>query len=157
MSQNLSEEMYAVSIKAAKLTESVFKEAILNALKQKEFKMSGKHRVTSLLKNSTDDKPLQSIEVNDQNIKSFEQSARKFGVNYALKKEKVSGTYLVFFNAKDTEQVYKAFSDYAKTHIANQKDKPSVIKQIEGIKKEKAMEKTPELERSKQKDRGMQL
>ena len=157
MAQNLSEDMYAVSIKAAKLTESVFKEAILNALKQKEFRPSGKHRVSTLLKNANDGKALQSIEVTDQNIKSFEQSARKFNINYALKKEKISGTYLVFFNAKDTEQVYKAFSHYAKTHMSQEKDKPSVIKQIESIKKEKAIEKTPELERSKQKDRGMQL
>lgn len=154
MAKNISEDMVAIAIKGAKITENVFKEAMLQALKQKEFKNTGKHRVNTLLK---DGSSLQSIEVNEQNIKSFEQSARKFDINYALKKEPVSGTYLVFFKGKDTEQVYKAFSDYAKNHIQQEKEKPSVVKQIEGIKKEQELTRHPELERSKQKDRGMQL
>lgn len=154
MAKDISEDMVAIAIKGAKITENVFKSAMVQALKQKEFRNTGKHRVNTLLK---DGSSLQSIEINEQNIKSFEQSARKFDINYALKKERVSGTYLVFFKGKDIEQVYNAFSDYAKNHIQQEKDKPSVIKQIEGIKKEQALTKQPELERNKQKDRGMQL
>ena len=39
---------------------------------------------------------VKNIEVTDKNIKSFERVARKYGVDYALKKDMESGKYLVF-------------------------------------------------------------
>ena len=39
---------------------------------------------------------VQNIEITDRNIKSFEHIARKYGVDYALKKDPSEGKYLVF-------------------------------------------------------------
>lgn len=39
---------------------------------------------------------VQNIEITDKNIKSFEHVARKYGVDFALKKDTASGKYLVF-------------------------------------------------------------
>jgi chemotaxis receptor (MCP) glutamine deamidase CheD len=64
-----------------------------------------------------------NIEITDGNIKSFERVARKYGVNYALKKD-VSGEhprYLVFFKAKDTDALTAAFKEYAAKEIKREK------------------------------------
>ena len=59
---------------------------------------------------------VQNIEITDRNIKSFEHIARKYGVDYALKKDPSEGKYLVFFKAKDTDALNAAFAEYtAKT------------------------------------------
>ena len=52
---------------------------------------------------------LSNIKITDENIKSFDRVARKYGMDYSLKKEVGADPpkYLVFFKAKDVEDVYK--------------------------------------------------
>lgn len=49
------------------------------------------------------DVQLTNIEVTDQNIRSFDRVARKYNIDYALKKDKSNNPprYLVFFKARD--------------------------------------------------------
>ena len=53
----------------------------------------GKQTVKQLVKQGAG---VQNIEITDKNIKSFEQVARKYGVDFALKKDPANGKYLVF-------------------------------------------------------------
>ena len=48
-----------------------------------------------------------SIEVTDGNIKSFERVARKYNVDFAVKKDKTTEPpkYLVFFKGRDADAV----------------------------------------------------
>lgn len=57
---------------------------------------------------------LDSIEVSDRNIGDFLKTARKYDIDYALKKDKCTEppTYHVFFSAAKTEDFKKAFSEY---------------------------------------------
>ena len=50
-----------------------------------------------------------SIEISDKNIKSFESIARKYGVDFAVKKDSTEKppTYLVFFKGRDTDALYR--------------------------------------------------
>ena len=43
---------------------------------------------------------VQNIEITEKNIKSFERVARKYGVDFALKKDPAQGKYLVFFKGR---------------------------------------------------------
>ena len=77
---------------------------------------------------------VKNIEVTDKNIKSFERVARKYGVDYALKKDMESGKYLVFFKARDEDALNAAFSEYAAKTIKRDKSRPSIAKQLEHFK-----------------------
>ena len=57
---------------------------------------------------------LDSIEVSDKNIGDFLKTARKYDVDFALKRNKSTQppTYHVFFSAARTEDFKRAFSEY---------------------------------------------
>lgn len=157
MAQETPEELLTIIIKATRLTKDTFVSAVKDAIRRKNSAVKeGKQSVDSLVK---DGSSLQNIEITEQNIKSFEQSARRFKVRYALKKDSVSGKYFVFFKGKDTEQVYKAFNHYAKKHTL-ENDKPPLDKRIEQVREQhQDRDKNRDRERVKerQKDRGMQI
>lgn len=68
----------------------------------------------SQLENKSNGK-LDSIEVNNSNIGDFLNTARKYDVDFALKKDKSTNppTYHVFFSAGRSDNFQKAFSEYA--------------------------------------------
>lgn len=157
MTQTVEEDTLAVVVKASKMTKDVFLEAVQNVLKEmKSHKsVSGKQSLNQLIK---DGSTLQNIEVTEKNIKSFEQSARAFGIDYALKKlpDKNNPTYVVFFKGKNAEQVQRAFKDYAYKCTHN-RDKPSVQKEIDELNKAQSLDKNRQRTRENIKERGMQL
>lgn len=53
-----------------------------------------------------------SIEISDPSIRDFDRIARKYGVDYAVKKDRGASPpkYLVFFKARDTDALNAAFS-----------------------------------------------
>lgn len=77
---------------------------------------------------------VQSIEVTNKNIKSFERVARKYGVDFALKKDPAEGKYFVFFKARDADAINAAFSEYANKSIKRKRDKPSLHAELEHFK-----------------------
>ena len=77
----------------------------------------GKQTVKQLVRQGAG---VQNIEITDKNIKSFEHIARKYGVDYALKKDPGEGKYLVFFKAKET--------------LKRDKSKPSLLSRLTHFK-----------------------
>ena len=59
-----------------------------------------------------------SIEVTDNNIKSFERVARKYNVDFAVKKDKTVAPpkYMVFFKGKDADVITQAFKEFVKVN-----------------------------------------
>lgn len=95
---------------------------------------------------------VQNIEITDKNIKSFEHVARKYGVDYALKKDPGEGKYLVFFKAKDTDAFDAAFAEYtAKSLHRGGRDKPSLLAQLSHFKE---VVKQMAQERARDKEKG---
>lgn len=92
----------------------------------------GKQTVKQLVKQG---QGVQNIEITDKNIKSFEHTAKKYGVDFALKKDTANGRYLVFFKARDTDTLNAAFAEYtAKTMQRKAPEKPSVLRQLSHFK-----------------------
>lgn len=101
-----------LSVKAEKITSDILKSAmqeLLNGTVKKKGRMS-----YSQLENKTNGK-LDNIEVNDNNIGDFLNTARKYDVDFALKRDKSTSppTYHVFFSASKSDNFQKAFSEYA--------------------------------------------
>ena len=78
---------------------------------------------------------VQNIEITDKNIKSFERVARKYGVDFALKKDPAQGKYLVFFKSRDADALNAAFAEYAaKTMHRSGPKRPSLLAQLSHFK-----------------------
>ena len=96
---------------------------------------------------------LTSIEITDQNIKDFDRVARKYRVDYALKKDK-SGLvpkYYVFFRAKDAASLNAAFTEYS--GVVTKEKKSSVLQKLRSL-----IARAPVLNqnRERQKERGQE-
>lgn len=92
----------------------------------------GKQTVKQLVKQGAG---VQNIEITDKNIKSFEHVARKYGVDFALKKDPENGRYLVFFKSRDADALNAAFAEYtAKSLHRGGRDKPSLLAQLSHFK-----------------------
>lgn len=122
-----------VGKEGGRLTADLLKKAMQSYLKRaREYKTPhGKQTVKQLVGQGDG---VQSIEITDKNIKSFERVARKYGVDFALKKDPAKGKYLVFFKARDADAITAAFSEYTKKSIRRKKDKPSLHAALEHFK-----------------------
>ena len=72
-----------VGKKGGRITEEMLKWAIREYRKQAKAPHHGKQSVKSLVRQGDG---VQNIEITDKNIKSFEGVARKYGVDFALRK-----------------------------------------------------------------------
>ena len=87
------------------------------------------------------DKKLQkvsNIEITDPSIKEFEKIARKYGVDYAVKKDRSSSPpkYLIFFKGRDADALTAAFTEYTgkKVRKAQKTERPSVLAKLSQFK-----------------------
>ncbi|MCM1027398.1 MAG: PcfB family protein [Roseburia sp.] len=111
-----------------KLTEALLKAAIRKYLAEQARQIRhGKQTVKELVGQGAG---VQSIEVTDKNIGSFERAARKYGVDFAVRKNPSQGKYLVFFKARDADALNAAFAEYTARALGKQKEKPSLQKQL---------------------------
>jgi len=75
------------------------------------------------------------MSVTDESIRAFEREAKKFGVDFAVTKDKTvqPPVYTIFFKAKDTD----ALQHIADSFVAKQLDaekKPSLLKQLRKLR-----------------------
>lgn len=76
-----------------------------------------------------------SIPLDDSRIRDFERVARKYGVDFAVTKDKrqVPPKYTIFFKAKDADALTAIVEDYTQKQL-RQKERPSLLKQLSKIK-----------------------
>lgn len=94
-----------------------------------------------------------SIESNDPDIKAFDRVARKYGVDYAVKKvrdDDGKSKYIIFFKGRDNDAITSAFKEYTAKSMEKAK-KPSVLKKLKELG---AVVQNKVLERTKDKQRG---
>lgn len=159
MAQTVQDDVVALLIKTSRLTAEQFRNAVEAAL-QKGISLSPKDKQgrQTLKQLVSDGSKLENIEVSDKNIKSFEASARAYGIKFAVKKVPDQQTYAVFFKGKDIEQVNRAFRHYQKNFGRSKaQERPSVLKEINTINREQQQKnKQRERSREQKKERGME-
>ena len=97
-----------------------------------------------------------NIEITDENIKAFEATAKKYGIDFALKKDNSTSPprHLVFFKGRDADVLRAAFDEFSKKKLTKEK-LPSVRKVLSAFKEQaKAISKGREV--VKNKDRGIE-
>ena len=160
MQEEVENKTLTLAISTTKMTGRVLRWAVSKYLahkKQRKAKNARDAPVTykgkQTLKELKAKEPnLANIEISDQNIRDFDRVARKYRVDYALKKDKSGSVpkYYVFFKARDSASLDAAFKEYA-ARSTRSKDRPSVIQKLR-----KMLAHTPELNpnRERQKDRS---
>lgn len=132
-------------------TEKRAERAAAERAKENEFK-PGKKSLNSMMKEGSQ---LTNIEITDKNIRSFEKVARRYSIDYSLKKDKSVDPpkYLVFFRAKDVDVMTAAFKEYTGVTLKKSR-KVSIRKRLQKAIQRSA--KHREREKVKQKDRGQE-
>ena len=76
-----------------------------------------------------------NIEINDPSIKDFDRIARKYGVDYAIKRDRSSDPpkFLVFFKSRDADALTAAFNEYAGEKV-RKASRPSVLQRLASFK-----------------------
>ena len=76
-----------------------------------------------------------SIPIANTDIRDFEPIARKYGIDYAITKDKsvTPPKYLVFFKARDADAMTAAFDEYSNKKLRAQ-ERPSVLKELQRLK-----------------------
>ena len=113
-------------------------------------KPRGKQTVKEL---AGQDAGVSSIEIRDPSIRDFDRIARKYGVDYAVKKDRSTSPpkYLIFFKGRDADALTAAFSEYSARKI-RKASRPSVLKRLAHFK-ELVKHAVPERTRRKERER----
>ena len=162
MQEEVNEKTISLCIKGGKITAQILKAALIKLLaemgkkkqrgkgEKSQCKKTGRQSIKSLQKSGAQ---ITNIVVTDNNIKSFDRVARKYGVDYSLKKAEKEGKteYLVFFKAKDVDVMTAAFKEYTGVSLKKEQ-RQSIRKKLEQAKERVA--KHREITKEKTKDRG---
>ena len=77
---------------------------------------------------------LEEINIKDGELKELKKELNKHGVKFSVMKDKETGTHSVFFQAKDTKVMNKAFQNVLSNIEKKEKNKESIHKNIEKFK-----------------------
>ena len=160
MQEEVDNRTIALTVSTAKLTGRIFKAAVCKYLayrKEKKIQKSrdglviphGKQSVKQLIGQN---QGVSTIESNDPDIKSFEKIARKYGIDYAIRKVKTEDKpkYVIFFKARDADALTQAFTEYTRKSVEKEKH-PSVLEKLHSLTEKmqnRVLERTKTRQRS---------
>ncbi len=163
MQDEVNAKVIALVIKGGRISAEVLEKALKKFVEEIEKAQKqasrpktyrGKQSIKHLVEQNA---AISNIEVTDGNIKSFEHTARKYGIDYALKKDtsEQPPRYLVFFKGRDVDVMTQAFKEFSARTI-KQKEKPSLRQKL-SRQKEQSKSQHREQAKVKSKDRGVEL
>ena len=148
MQEEVENRTLTLIVSGTKFTGQLFKAAISKYMAHRREKKLEKQRsreapVTPKGKQTVkqligQNQGVSNIEINDPSIKDFERIARKYGVDYAVKKDRSASPpkYLIFFKARDVDALTAAFSEYTQKKVkkADRSERPSVLEKLAQFK-----------------------
>ena len=72
-----------------------------------------------------------TMEIADENLRQFERIARKYGVDYAVRRDTSADTprFLVFFKGRDADAISAAFKEFLSTK-ERKSERPSLLQKL---------------------------
>ena len=160
LQEEITQKTLALCVEASKMTAQLLQQAMKKVLADMEKHKKnpqlrhGKQTLRQLMKHNTG---VSNIEITDRNIRAFSATAKKYGIDFALKKD-TSGEiprYLVFFKGRDADVITAAFREFSAKNLEKEK-KPSIRKELEQAKQQSKAQHR-QREKVKTKDRGVEL
>ena len=163
MQDEVNTKVVAIAINGGKITGEMLEKALKKFVEEIEKAQKtasqpktyqGKLSIKHLVEQNA---AISNIEVTDGNIKSFERTASKYGIDYALKKDtsEQPPRYLVLFKGRDVDVMTQAFKEFSAKTV-KQKDKPSLRQKL-SRHQEQSKKQQREKVKVKSKDRGVEL
>ena len=156
INSEITEKIVSLSFQAARFSGSALR-AAMNKYSEhrqrhrynKEISVHGKMKVSELVGEGS---AASTIDISNGTIRTFEKTAAKYGVDFAVKKDKSCEPpkYTVIFKAKDKELIARAFVEYTQKNEKKQARKP-MHQRLE--EKQRIIENRKEHENEKTRDR----
>ena len=162
MQEEVTGKSVALIIDGAKMSEQVLEKALQKFLEAQKNKSPKMHRGKQTLKQlAGQNAGLANIEISDRNIKAFTHVAKKYHVDFALKKDTTAEQprYLVFFKSRDADAITAAFQEFASRKMGRD-EKPSIRERLAQAREQAAQKvehRALDREKVKVKERGVEL
>lgn len=128
-----------MEVRAGKVTSKILLDLIRKLLKESE-KIGGLEKLVGSkgnevkLKDMVKKGQLEEIPVEETELKELKKELNRYGVKFSVMKDKESGKYSVFFQAKDMKVMDKAFKHALSESEKKTERKESIHKNIEKFK-----------------------
>ena len=139
MQEEVEHKTISLMISATKLSGRVLKAAITKLLAQLQAEKPHRqqkgpvvHHGKQTVKQLTgQDQGSSTMETTNLRVRSFDRVARKYGVDYAIHRDK----YVIFFKGRDSEAINAAFTEYSAGQIQREsKPRTSVLARLQQFK-----------------------
>lgn len=157
MQEEVTGKAVTLIISGAKISEHTLEKALKVFLEAQKGHGAKIHRRKQTLKQlAGQNAGLANIEITEKNIKAFSSVAKKYHVDFALKKDTLAEQprYLVFFKSRDADAITAAFREFT----ARQLDRKPTVRERLVKAKEQAAQKAEQrtVDREKVKDRSVE-
>ena len=162
MQEEITGKDVALIVDGTKMSEQMLEKALQKFLEAQKNKSPKMHRGKQTLKQlAGQNAGLANIEISDRNIKAFTHVAKKYHVDFALKKDTTAEQphYLVFFKSRDADAITAAFQEFASRKMSRE-EKPSIRERLAQAKEQAAQKvehRALDREKVKVKERGVEL
>ena len=160
MEEEVNQRVVSVSFSTGKMTADVVARAMASFIAAEHQRLNQhaaersnqpKHGKMTLQQLMDKDAGAEKVEIENSGLKQFDRIARKYHIDYAIKKDSGGDPpkYYLFFKARDKDVMGMAFKEYMDS-VKKQKDKETMK---EKIQRNKEKSKQLDMKRSKDKNR----
>ncbi|HEO2204755.1 TPA: PcfB family protein [Streptococcus agalactiae] len=160
INEEIARKTLNMEVRAGKVTGKILLDLIRKLLKESE-KIGGLEKLVGSkgnevkLKDMVKKGQLEEIPVEETELKELKKKLNRYGVKFSVMKDKESGKYSVFFQAKDMKVMDKAFKHALSESEKKTERKESIHKNIEKFKEMAKNSVSKDKIKNKQKEQSL--
>ena len=160
INEEIARKTLNMEVKAGKVTAKLLLTLLKKLMKEAE-KLGGLEKLVNAngnevkLKDMVKKGQLEEIPVEEAELKELKKELNRYGVKFSVMKDKESGKYSVFFQAKDMKVMDKAFKHALAESEKKTKRKESIHKNIEKFKEMAKNTVSKDKVKNKQKEQSL--
>ena len=137
MQEEVESRTLTLAVNGTKFTGRMLKAAVAKFMayrrnhKAANVHPKGKQTVKQLTRQG---QGVNTMEIDDANLRQFERIARKYGVDYAVRKDVTADTprFLVFFKGRDADAIMAALKEFSSAK-ERKSERPSLLQKLRDI------------------------
>ena len=160
INEEIARKTLNMEVRAAKVTGKLILNLLKKLMKEAE-KLGGLEKLVNAngnevkLKDMVKKGQLEEIPVEEAELKELKKELNRYGVKFSVMKDKESGKYSVFFQAKDMKVMDKAFTHALSESEKKTERKESIHKNIEKFKEMAKNSVSKDKVKNKQKEQSL--
>ncbi len=160
INEEIARKTLNMEVRAAKVTGKLVWDLLKKLMKEAE-KLGGLEKLVNAngnevkLKDMVKKGQLEEIPVEEAELKELKKELNRYGVKFSVMKDKETGKYSVFFQAKDMKVMDKAFKHVLSESEKKTERKESIHKNIEKFKEMAKNSVSKDKVKNKQKEQSL--